>query len=268
MGSIFFSIVIPTYNSQSTILKCIKSCIKQSYKEFEIIIIDDCSSDATVEIIEEFVKKENIDNIKIKRLELNGGASVARNTGMKMAKGGYIALLDSDDYFHPKKLEIINKLILANSKIDLLGHDYYIEDDIDSSNLTINTKDMELKKIECNQLLLSNFAVTPSVIFKKSINLYFNEEMRYTEDHEFFLRVCYKDFKIYYLNKKLVGLNRGILSAGGQSSNNLKMRLGEIQMYLGLYKLNNKYIFITPFLVLFSIFKHLYKVIERFFNGK
>jgi len=266
MNKIIFSIVIPTYNSKNTILKCIESCINQSYKEFEIIVVDDCSSDDTIEIIKEYKVKNNIDNIIIEKLNVNGGASVARNIGIKIARGTYVALLDSDDYFHPNKLEIISKLLLLNNNIDLIGHDYYIETEDEISFANINIKNIELKKIACCSLLLKNFAVTPSIVFKQEINTLFNEKMRYTEDHEFFLRVCHSNFKIYYLDMKLVGLNRAVLTSGGQSSNNFKMRLGEIQMYVDLYKLNYLYIFISPFLVIFSMSKHILRMVKNFLN--
>jgi glycosyltransferase involved in cell wall biosynthesis len=266
MKNIFFSIVIPTYNSQETIIKCIGSCINQSLQGIEIIIVDDYSNDNTIKVIEKYIDKNKIENIKIKRLETNRGASVARNIGIKMAQGEYIALLDSDDYFHPSKLKVIREVLLSNLNIDLLGHNYYTESEEKYKIPEFNIQNMKLKRITFASLLVRNFAVTPSIVFKRSINIYFNEGMRYTEDHEFFLRVCYNNYRIYYLDVKLVGLNRDLLSAGGQSANNLKMRLGEIGMYLDLYKLNYLYIFLSPFLVAFSILKHILSILKKFRN--
>jgi len=259
VNNILFSIVIPTYNSKNTIIRCIESCISQTYEIFEIIVVDDCSSDNTVEVLRKYIKKENIKNITIYELNINSGASSARNMGMEYAKGDYIALLDSDDFFHKKKLEIVNKIVSTNKSIDLLGHDYYFDSEVGN---TPDITSMSITKISCCKLLLKNFAVTPSVVFKKSIKVFFNTNMRYTEDHDFFLRVCTQGYKIYYMDIKLVGLNRGILSAGGQSSNNFKMRLGEIKMYINLYKVDLKYILLIPFLVLFSILKHIIKIIK------
>lgn len=263
MKNIIFSIVIPTYNSQYTIIQCLKSCLNQSYKNFEIIIVDDCSSDNTILTVEGYIKNNRLDNIKISRLDNNGGASIARNVGIKQAVGKYIALLDSDDFFHIRKLEIVHEILLNDDSIDLLGHDYYIEDEINNAGSTLDLSNVKLTGVSCNKLLLKNFAVTPSIVFKRSINMYFNEQMRYTEDHDFFLRVCFEKYKICYLNLKLVGLNRRLLSDGGQSSNNFKMRLGEIKMYINLYKIDYKCIFIIPILICFSIIKHIFRIINR-----
>jgi len=95
------SIVMPAYNSEKYIRNSIKSVINQTYKNWELIIIDDYSTDNTVSIIEEFQNK-NIHLIKNKK---NSGAAISRNKGIKLAKGNYIAFLDSDDLWNKEKLE-------------------------------------------------------------------------------------------------------------------------------------------------------------------
>jgi len=96
------SIIIPTYNQANFIDKAINSALKQTYQDFEIIVIDDGSTDDTEEIMKGFKDKR----VKyIKKYKENRGISVARNTGIKMAKGKYIALLDSDDEWLPEKLD-------------------------------------------------------------------------------------------------------------------------------------------------------------------
>ncbi|WP_243525214.1 glycosyltransferase family 2 protein [Bacillus pseudomycoides] len=102
-GNSLVSIIIPTYNAEKFILHTINSVRAQTYKIWEIIIIDDCSSDSTIRIVEE---QEKLDKrIRIIKLERNSGAAIARNTGINHAKGKYIAFLDSDDLWLPEKLE-------------------------------------------------------------------------------------------------------------------------------------------------------------------
>ena len=96
------SVVIPAYNREKTIKYCINSILNQTIKPFEIIIVDDCSKDRTVEI----VRKLNNSSIKIIELEKNSGAQAARNRGIIEAKGEWIAFQDSDDEWLPNKLEI------------------------------------------------------------------------------------------------------------------------------------------------------------------
>ncbi len=97
------SIITPTYNCGKYIEQTIESVILQTYRNWEMIIIDDCSTDNTEEIVQEYQKR--YEKIIYKKLEFNSGAAIARNTGIKMAKGKYIAFLDSDDRWKEKKLE-------------------------------------------------------------------------------------------------------------------------------------------------------------------
>jgi len=97
------SIITPSYNSDKFISKTIESVINQTYDNWEMIIVDDCSPDNSNEIIEEYIKQDN--RIKLIKLDKNSGPAVARNTAIKKAKGRYIAFLDADDLWLPDKLE-------------------------------------------------------------------------------------------------------------------------------------------------------------------
>ena len=97
-----FTIITPSYNSEQYIDETIKSVISQTYQNWELIIIDDDSSDNSVRIIENYVKKDN--RIILIKLSNNRGPAIARNTGITLAKGRYIAFLDSDDIWLPEKL--------------------------------------------------------------------------------------------------------------------------------------------------------------------
>lgn len=101
MSKAKISVIIPTYNREETIKRSIASVLNQSYNDFELIIIDDCSTDNTKEIIQSFSDKRII----YKKLDRNMGGNYARNTGIKMAKGDYIAFQDSDDEWLPNKLK-------------------------------------------------------------------------------------------------------------------------------------------------------------------
>ena len=96
------SIITPSYNSEKFIKETINSVISQTYKNWEMIIVDDVSSDNSCEIIELYSKKDN--RIKLIKLEKNSGPAVARNRAIQEAKGRYIAFLDSDDLWHKDKL--------------------------------------------------------------------------------------------------------------------------------------------------------------------
>jgi len=97
------SIIIPSYNSEKYISQTIQSVIDQTHKNWELIIVDDCSTDNTEHIAGEYVSNDN--RIKFFRLSKNQGSGVARNYAVEIANGNYIAFLDSDDLWKPEKLE-------------------------------------------------------------------------------------------------------------------------------------------------------------------
>ena len=97
------SIITPSYNSSKFIKDCVASVFSQTYKNWEMIIVDDCSKDNSKEIISELSTKDK--RIKPIFLEKNVGAAEARNTAIRQSKGKYVAFLDSDDLWNPKKLE-------------------------------------------------------------------------------------------------------------------------------------------------------------------
>ena len=97
------SIIMPTYNCEKYIGKAIDSVIQQTYTDWELYIIDDCSTDQTISIVEKY--KQDYPNIYFIKLNTNSGPDVARTTGIKCAKGKYIAFLDSDDLWKPDKLK-------------------------------------------------------------------------------------------------------------------------------------------------------------------
>ena len=97
------SIITPAYNAAAVIGDTIHSVIGQTYKNWEIIIVDDCSTDNTYEVACKFAKKDN--RIKVLRHKSNHGVAAARNTALAAATGEYIAFLDSDDLWLPNKLE-------------------------------------------------------------------------------------------------------------------------------------------------------------------
>ncbi|MTC44403.1 glycosyltransferase [Providencia sp. wls1922] len=105
------SIIMPCYNAEQYIKESINSVINQTYKNFELIIVDDLSTDRSIDIIKSF----NDDRIKLIQLTQNGGAGVARNTGIEAACGRFIAFLDSDDLWRPNKLEIQLEYMLSGS---------------------------------------------------------------------------------------------------------------------------------------------------------
>ncbi len=121
------SIIIPVYNSETFLKRTINSVLEQSYKNWELLLIDDCSSDNSFKIIEDYCQKDI--RINCFRLSINSGAAEARNLGILKAKGDFIAFLDSDDYWHPQKIEKQLNFMIHN-KVKFCYTDYYLVDEL------------------------------------------------------------------------------------------------------------------------------------------
>jgi len=111
MGELI-SIIVPVYKVEKYLNRCINSIINQTYKNIEIILIDDGSPDRCGEICEEYSNKDNRITVVHKK---NGGLSDARNIGMEIAKGNYITFIDSDDWVHEEYIERLYKLLKENN---------------------------------------------------------------------------------------------------------------------------------------------------------
>ncbi len=120
MSTPFFSIIIPVYNVKKYLEKCVQSVISQSFDDFEIILIDDGSTDGSEKFCDVLLQRD--DRIKVIHKK-NEGVAIARNTGIKKARGKYILFLDSDDTFSQSLLENINNKI-TKTKADIIVFGY------------------------------------------------------------------------------------------------------------------------------------------------
>lgn len=160
------SIIMPAYNSAQFIAESINSVLQQSWTNWELIIVDDCSTDNTVKIANEF---SSIDGrIVVEKNAMNLGPAHTRNAGISLATGQYLAFLDSDDIWYSNKLELqVN--FMRHSQVDLIGTDYHI---IDGENNRIGIKQCPAH-LSVDRLLKKNTlgCLTVMVNFEKHPNL-------------------------------------------------------------------------------------------------
>ena len=143
------SVIIPIYNAEKFISGTIESVIAQTYQDWEIIAVDDGSTDKTPEILTKYKKKLS-SNLQVITQE-NSGVSIARNKGIPAARGEYIAFLDHDDLWTPEKLEKQVKLLDSNKELGLVYSDSYVIDEC--GNLE---KDTLISSILSRNILRSN----------------------------------------------------------------------------------------------------------------
>jgi len=195
------SVILPTFNRSNMIVRSICSVLNQTYKDFELIIVDDGSTDCT----QDMVSRIKDSRIRYIRHEKNKGAAAARNTGIKAAQCDLIAFQDSDDEWVPEKLEKQIKAILALP--DDFGVIYSAFWRLGKQKIYIPRKNILMKEgWMYKQLLYGNIVGMPvSLIKKECFNVVggFSENLRALEDWELFLRIS-KFFKFKYIDEPLV----------------------------------------------------------------
>ena len=159
MSEKLVSIITPTYNCAEFIARSIDSVQAQTYQNWEKIIVDDRSQDNTKEIVEAYMKHDS--RIQYHLLDVNSGAAVARTVAMKLAKGSYMAFLDSDDIWMPNKLEL---------QIEWMNNNGYsfsctAYEQIDEADNSLNKVIKTVKKTNYNRLLLDCPVGNSSVIY-------------------------------------------------------------------------------------------------------
>ena len=253
------SVVIPMYNSRNTIVNTLNSVKNQTRIQnvLEVIIVNDGSKDDSLDIVNKY-KEENPSVPVVIVDKVNGGVSTARNAGMDIAKGDWIALLDSDDEWLPNKLEVQIKLINDNPELDFLGGPF------NETCLKIFTKKIDsLYNAKVSDICIKNFPQPSTVIFKKSIFEEiggFDEKQRYAEDGNYFVKICSR-YNLYYDPTLLITYDGGKRGFGerGLSSNLSKMYEGNLK---NIREYKDSKIISTPFYLFLRLF-YFIKYIRR-----
>ena len=156
------SIVIPTFNHANYLKKALNSVINQTYRNWEIIIVDNHSTDNTNSVISNFKK----DKITVLKVNNDGVIAKSRNKGIEIAKGKWIAFLDSDDWWSPRKLEIIEPYL--NQSNDFIYHDLKImnKDNIKTKKKTLKSRNLQ-KPATLDLILNGNPICNSSVVVRK-----------------------------------------------------------------------------------------------------
>jgi glycosyltransferase involved in cell wall biosynthesis len=118
---VIFSIIIPAYNVEEFLVDCLKSIQEQSFSDYEVLVVDDGSTDGTGRIAQEFAGRDKRFSVLTKK---NGGVSSARNLGLEHASGEFVWFIDGDDYIHPESLSWLNRLFEQYPQADYVTFDY------------------------------------------------------------------------------------------------------------------------------------------------
>lgn len=222
------SVIIPTHNSEATIGRALESVFLQTQLPIEIIVVDDFSNDATISIVDQIREVTPVLPIKLIRLQENQGPATARNTGWNMATGTYVAFLDADDSWDPRKLEIQYKLMVGFPDVIVCGTlhsiNTYQPQAFVSSPQVVPTKQFTVR-----DLLIRNRFSTPSVMIRRDINERFNGAFRYSEDYLLWLNIASRHMFVHRIELPLTILHKNTYGQGGLSGDLVPMLRGELR---------------------------------------
>ena len=226
------SIIIPVYNAEKFINDTINTVLNQTYENWELILVDDCSADKSVEVINKYLNHK----IHVYKLEKNSGAAIARNTGIKAAKGKYICFLDADDLWEKDKIEKQVKFMKENNcAFSFTGYEF-----TDSNGNPNGKKVYVPDKINYKQAIKNTIICTITVMFDMDK---LNKDDIYmpnvkSEDSATWWKVLKKVDYAYGMKEILSYYRRGIQT---KSSNKFKVIFQTWDLYRNVEHLNFAY---------------------------
>lgn len=213
------SVIIPVYNVENYLRKCLDSLVNQTLKDIEIIVVNDGTLDNSQEIIDEYVKKYPKKVVSI--IQENGGQGAARNTGLLHAKGEYIGYVDSDDYVEENMYEELYKkakeedsdIVICGNNVVKENYELFSKEDVD--------KEFLLGKMAVwNKIYKKNIIVDNKIQFRSKV---------WYEDLDFTMKVYFSSKKISYVDKPLY--NYLLREGSTMNNNNIKRNLELIEAF-------------------------------------
>ena len=238
------SIIVPVYNGEKVIGRCLDSILKQDQRDIEVIVIDDGSVDNSYEIISDYAKKD--ERIVAIHKE-NGGVSSTRNKALDLAKGEYIQFIDVDDWLPFDSTKLLLRSMEENDVELVVGDFYRVIDNKTSKKGTFKKGGVITRNLYADKMMLSPadfyYGVLWNKLYKKSIideyHIRMDEDIDYCEDVIFNLEYLLHTEKIYILKSPVYyyHLTEGsLVSQNLNISNTVKMKLDVIKYYDSFYK--------------------------------
>ena len=235
------SVIMPAYNTEKYIAESIQSVLDQSYTNWELLVVDDGSTDQTAEIVRAFAAKDG----RVKYLfQQNGGQSKARNTGIQNAGGSLLAFLDSDDVWLPEKLQLQMRTMVA-TKVDVVYSNGFViyEPGAASgpSDFPIIAGSVEGPKM-FDLLLLLNFIPVQSVVLRREV---FDkagpfDESLLCEDYDLWLKIAASGASFYGMSEKLIKYRRHPTATTHENSKLLQPMLRVVSRHIETSALDDR----------------------------
>ncbi len=223
------SVVIPCYRCAKTIRRAVASVAAQTLRPLEVILVDDASGDDTLAELESIAREHGDAWVRVIPLPANVGAGEARNAGWDAARGEFIAFLDADDAWHPRKVEIQYAFMRRHPEVALSGHLHRIR----RSEAARHAEVGEVREtvISYRRLLLSNTFITPSAMIRRELPYRFAEGKRHMEDFLLWLTVAANGHRVVRLDAELAYIFKAPYGETGLSAELAAMEHAELDVY-------------------------------------
>lgn len=222
------SVVMPFYRAHDVVGRAITSIARQTVAPRELIVVDDASGTESAGALEHALAHTALPcAVRVLRLERNVGAGEARNAGWSASSGDYVAFIDADDAWHPRKLEVQYAFMTANPAIGLAGHRHsLVASDSIPEPLEPEGGATVFRGID---FLVSNRFVTPSVMVRRTLDLRFKEGRRFMEDQQLWALAAFRGHGVARLEAQLCYLFKPAFGHAGLSANLVAMEAGELE---------------------------------------
>ena len=219
------SIIIPVYNASRFLDETIKSVRSQTYEKWELIFVDDCSTDNSEQIIKEYMKLDK--RIKYFKQERNSGPAIARNRGIDEAKGRFLCFLDADDFWDKNKIEEqLNFMLKEDIAFSYTSYCFTLPDGTKTNKKVIAKKELKYKEV-----LKNNIISTITVMFNLKLidkELIKMPNLKYVEDTATWFKILRHGFVAYGMPNIFSYYRR---SSNTESSNKLKTQKSLWKLY-------------------------------------
>lgn len=224
------SIIMPTFNAGHVIKETIDSVLSQSYSDWELIIIDDCSNDETYNIVKSYT--QHCKKISILINDINSGAGVSRNRGIQVAKGRYLAFLDSDDLWEPDKLKLqIEFMRMHKSPISHTSFSFIDEAGRERKGGVVASKFVDLRRNLKNTEIGTSTAIIDRDLVSQNIKF---SKIRARQDLKLWIDLLSSGYISSGVRHDLVKYR---VREGSVSSNKFKMLYITLKVYMGVHSL-------------------------------
>ncbi|HEC15231.1 MAG TPA: glycosyltransferase family 2 protein [Sedimenticola sp.] len=223
------SVIMPVYNAAATLQRAVASVFAQTRPPAEIILIDDGSSDGSWDVMRRLADEPGRPPVRLLRLDRNAGAAEARNAGWALASQEYVAFIDADDAWHPRKLEIQQGWLAAHPEVALCGH--RVEVCREPPPATVLSEAVPVQMFDLRDFLIANRLSTPAVMLRRDLHERFASDKRYSEDYLLWMQIVAAHGPAGFIDLPLAFLFKARYGEEGLSGQLWNMQLGEIDTF-------------------------------------